>query len=122
MNDTSTSPVLGSDYLEYERWKPTRLDHSKPPIRLVCVLHVSRLIRCEMRHETMTTNYTCLSYRWGDDDASHLILINGKTALVRRNLFDFLETQRRVSTATKIWLWIDALVSLMNVGRVDQAL
>lgn len=121
MNDTSTSPALGSDHLEYERWKPTRLDHSKPSIRLVCVLQVSGLVRCEMRHETMTTNYTCLSYRWGDDDASHLILINGKTALVRRNLFDFLETQRRVSTATKTWLWIDALVSPMNVGRVDQA-
>ncbi|OAG06323.1 uncharacterized protein CC84DRAFT_1090801, partial [Paraphaeosphaeria sporulosa] len=58
------------------------------------------------------TKYTCLSYRWGDDEATHTVLINGKIRCVRQNLFDFLDMWkhgRRRRRKLKRWFWIDAL-------------
>jgi hypothetical protein len=60
-------------------------------------------------HSATSTRYTCLSYRWGDDKATHRILLNRKTIYIRKNLWDFLDTWRRREHEAKRWFWIDAL-------------
>jgi hypothetical protein len=55
------------------------------------------------------TRYTCLSYRWGDDEATHRILLNRKTKYIRKNLWDFLDIWRQRTQIENRWFWIDAL-------------
>lgn len=64
------------------------------------------------------TPYTCLSYRWGDDDATHEILINSRMYRVRQNLFDFLEIWGRKEQSRNTWFWVDALcIDQSNVAE-----
>jgi hypothetical protein len=65
-------------------------------------------------HATIETEYVCLSYRWGDDDAntSKSILLDGKLFVVRQNLHDFLDlasSEHEWSEVTQRRYWIDAL-------------
>jgi hypothetical protein len=51
--------------------------------------------------------YRCLSYTWGQPCDGREILLNGCTFRVRDNLFEFLDTARRLFPTTP--LWIDAI-------------
>ena len=93
------------------------LDHSRSSIRLIRIepgLSARGLVRCKISHQTIETKYTCLSYRWGDDDrsTSRTILLNEESFIVRQNLYDFLHlacTEPRWSDVTQRNYWIDAL-------------
>ncbi|KAH7078935.1 heterokaryon incompatibility protein-domain-containing protein [Paraphoma chrysanthemicola] len=52
-----------------------------------------------MRHDTVDSTYTCLSYVWGADTTENLrtILVNGREFFVRPNLWDFLDIASRRS-------------------------
>jgi hypothetical protein len=54
-----------------------------------------------------TTQYTALSYTWGDTPADHIIDLNGTTFPVRKNLWTFLNRARKDNFEG--YLWIDAL-------------
>jgi hypothetical protein len=78
-------------------------------IRLVRIdpqLSSTGLIQCQMRHSTIDSEYTCLSYVWGQPDIGYEIVINEQLYTVRRNLLDFLRAARKKDLG---WLWIDAL-------------
>jgi hypothetical protein len=65
-------------------------------------------------HATIETEYVCLSYRWGGDDAdtSKSILLDGNLFTVRQNLHDFLHlasSEHEWSEVTQRRYWIDAL-------------
>ena len=93
------------------------LDHTQPSIRLVEIrpgLSAKGLIRCRISHASIESRYTCLSYRWGDENpsTSRIILLNGELFTVRQNLYDFLFlacTKDEWSKATQRKYWIDAL-------------
>lgn len=100
------------------------LDHRKPSIRLLEVLpdrSPDGLIQCTMFHASTSAEYTCLSYMWSPPDlppTEHVILVNGMEMLVRRNLFDFLDSVGTLPTLEKVpasqpdfpmVFWIDAL-------------
>jgi hypothetical protein len=51
--------------------------------------------------------YRCLSYTWGQPCKGREILVNGCNFRVRDNLFEFLDTARRLFPTTS--LWIDAI-------------
>ncbi|KAF1972030.1 hypothetical protein BU23DRAFT_169852 [Bimuria novae-zelandiae CBS 107.79] len=93
--------------MELFRHEP--LNHDEPSIRLLRVSQAPGPLRCTMRHATIPTTYTCLSYRWGKDKASHRIFVNNKAMLVRDNLFDFLEAWRQQDRAAETGLWVDAM-------------
>lgn len=57
--------------------------------------------------EAIENGYDALSYMWGDDSLLHSIYINDQLFHVRQNLFDFLQTARRLDWSNA--LWIDAL-------------
>jgi len=85
------------------------LDLSQRSIRLVQIaphLSPSGLIQCELRHSSIESEYTCLSYVWGPPDKGHDVMINGTLVTVRLNLFRFLQAARPNRLQ---WLWIDAL-------------
>lgn len=95
------------------------LDHTQPSIRLIEIkpgLSAEGLVRCEMSQTTIEAEYTCLSYRWGDDDpsTSKTILLKGMSFTVRQNLHDFLYltcTEHEMSPVVEAngKYWIDAL-------------
>ncbi|KAF2870691.1 heterokaryon incompatibility protein-domain-containing protein, partial [Massariosphaeria phaeospora] len=95
-------------------FKHQPLDHEKPSFRLIKFLpDVSQLngpVRCEIYHDTVDSDYTCLSYVWGPplpDDKMAQIYINNKPFLIRPNLWEFLKVARRKFAHRPIW--IDAL-------------
>ena len=85
------------------------LDQTTKSIRLLRILLGRRKapIRCEFEHSSVESDYVCLSYMWGSDNPSNVILFNGPRLRVRQNLFDFLAIARRLDI--KDWLWIDAI-------------
>jgi hypothetical protein len=108
-------------------FKHEPLDHERQSIRLLRVLTNDGspgTLQCTIRHTTINTEYTCLSYRWGNDVPANRILINGTEIFVRKNLFEFLqiatkhEWQKQLRhlcdrqeqrTSDERWYWIDAL-------------
>lgn len=68
-------------------------------------------IECHMVHATTGRDYTCLSYMWGYPTPLHEVRMNGKTMLIRKNLFQFLAHVSSVpwTEPTRQYLWIDAL-------------
>jgi hypothetical protein len=85
------------------------LDHSRHSIRLLRVLpELSKkgYVQCEVRHSTIDSEYTCLSYVWGDP-SHNWIEINGQPHSVRDNLLSFLQSAQRKPPSQ--WLWIDAI-------------
>ncbi|KAF2439540.1 heterokaryon incompatibility, partial [Karstenula rhodostoma CBS 690.94] len=61
--------------------------------------------------------YKCLSYRWGSDERSHSILLNGRSLGVSQTLWDFLDTYRKRSD-NDTYLWIDQIC--INQGDVRE--
>jgi hypothetical protein len=96
------------------------LNHTIKSLRLVHLnpeLSSDGHIQCTISHTTTMADYVCLSYRWGEEDVSqqNQILIDGKSFLVRQNLFDFL-SYMRVNAPQEdaifnltMGYWIDAL-------------
>ena len=65
------------------------------------------VIVCDLRHAPLGEDHVCLSYMWGLDAPRHSVYINGGILKVRDNLFQFLQTAKRLKIYD--WLWIDAL-------------
>ncbi|KAJ9608739.1 hypothetical protein H2200_006510 [Cladophialophora chaetospira] len=71
------------------------------------------IIRCQLRHIYVNPfdgnheRYTCLSYTWGDEHDTELILLNGARLSVRRNLYNFLCQARQNGLQQP--LWVDAI-------------
>jgi hypothetical protein len=85
------------------------LDHSQHSIRLVRILpELSRRghVQCDVRHSTIDSEYTCLSYVWGEP-SFNWIEITGQRLSVRDNLLSFLQSAQRKSLSQ--WFWIDAI-------------
>lgn len=67
-------------------------------------------IRLDLRHASVNddkTQYTALSYVWGDQSDSRKIFINGYLARIGCNLHDALCHLRQMGVSS--WLWIDAI-------------
>jgi hypothetical protein len=97
-----------------EVFKHALLDHTKPSIRLICVLRATppaSKIRCEISHGTTSDTYNCLSYRWGDQcQPRQSIKLNDMAFSVHQNLYDFLDRMAtKITTDKTDPYWIDAL-------------
>jgi hypothetical protein len=46
---------------------------------------------------------------WGAEEATQVILINGQSFLVRRNLWEFLVRIQRADVKYRVPIWIDAI-------------
>jgi hypothetical protein len=100
-------PKIRPDLFEHEA-----LDLESPSLRLIQIcpaLYSGGPIRCRIRVASTDTEYTCLSYVWGEERTGKRIYINNKRFKVRQNLLDFLQSARQVPELTSRWLWIDAL-------------
>ncbi|KAI8942054.1 hypothetical protein NX059_000156 [Plenodomus lindquistii] len=96
--------------MAHSHYKP--LDRTQRSIRLLTILpqlSATGLIQCDLRHDTINTTYTCLSYVWGSEDDKKVILINGREFDIRRNLWDFLQVARLKYADQARNFWIDAL-------------
>ena len=61
----------------------------------------------DLRDISGYSGYSALSYRWGDDEPIHPVILNGRIIYVRRHLWDFLMQARDNGWYNR--LWIDAL-------------
>lgn len=109
MDPTSISP--GSP-LPPEHYVYRPLDTKVDAIRLVTIKAATNHddpIVCSVAHVTFSQRpkFEALSYRWGTGDADVTISIDGRTFLVRRNVYDALLFFRRFSRGLPIW--IDAI-------------
>jgi len=89
------------------------LNHRRPSIRLIKIRpelsEPEGAISCEIRHATIDSTYTCLSYVWGGEDRGCWITLNNEYFWIRENLWQFLWEARRKPHILDEWLWIDAL-------------
>lgn len=95
------------------------LDLTTNSIRLIRIrpeLSSDGLIQCDMRLGNTEDTYTCLSYVWGEEPASHSIRIVNNLKTIRPNLYDFLKQARRLHHSK--WLWIDTLC--IDQSNIDE--
>jgi hypothetical protein len=96
-------------------------------IRLVTIntSNSTVLIPCRLENFPLDSAppYTALSYTWGDETVTRKISVNGKDFSVRENLWQFINSRRRVGTSKDsrnpislvnarkklAYMWIDAL-------------
>jgi hypothetical protein len=112
-------PPLPDPYADEEQGEisPKLFEHEalnlgSPSIRLIQICPARDTedpIRCRIRLASTDTEYTCLSYVWGEECIDKWIYINDERATVRQNLSSFLLSARQVPELTSQWLWIDAL-------------
>ena len=78
-------------------------------IRLLKVLSddLDGRLQIHLYESELPAEYQCLSYMWGEPDAGHEILVNGRTYTVRSNLHSFLSVA--ASWFPDQALWIDAV-------------
>jgi hypothetical protein len=86
-----------------------RLDLHKQVFRLMKVRprQPDGLIKVEMWHSDMLTEYRCLSYMWGKQIESHSIVLNDRVFQVRKNLYKFLDFASQHYADEPVW--IDAI-------------
>jgi hypothetical protein len=95
------------------------LDHTNHSLRLIRILpelSPEGYLRCEIWHTTITSQYQCLSYRWGALTDLKTVLIRDKDATqpteqpcqVGQNLHAFLHAAR-ANPGLADTFWIDAL-------------
>jgi hypothetical protein len=107
LDSDSSSQAQASGLFQHEP-----LDLNSPSIRLIQIHPADDpdgRIRCTLRLTSTDTEYTCLSYVWGDEHTGDWIYLNNMRFLVRQNLLDFLQSARRMPELTSQWLWVDAL-------------
>jgi hypothetical protein len=75
-------------------------------VRISSRLSCKGLVQCEMLQTDIESDYTCLSYVWGQLNGGNEIIINEQRHIVRNNLFQFLRSARKKKLG---WLWIDTL-------------
>jgi hypothetical protein len=95
-----------------EKFQHNPLDLESPSIRLIRILPDSQDrhgIQCDIRLASVASEYTCLSYVWGDPSPGEYILLNERRFYVRRNLHNFLKSARSTPYLLGKWIWIDAL-------------
>ena len=94
-------PLIGHDF-EHEP-----LDLTRQSIRVFQILPGTGTVRCLMKHVEMDSERTAVSYVWGDEEPSQVILINERPFYVRDNLHNFLIQMRNDEFLKP--LWVDAL-------------
>jgi hypothetical protein len=96
----------------YSTFQHEPLDHTRRSIRLLRILPElaeTGLIQCDLWHATLDTKYRCLSYMWASENDQHVILINGRSFPVLKNLWDFMGVARTRYTTLPNAFWIDAV-------------
>lgn len=86
-----------------------QLDLSTRQIRLLQVSEgvPNNPIHCDLLYTSLSeAQFVVLSYRWGSEDATHEISLNGQPFFIRPNLWEFLNVIRKQNG---MLLWIDAL-------------
>lgn len=80
------------DELYITSFQHAPLDLKTCSIRLICVLPKQEdgKVRCQIRHASFDSDFTCVSYVWGSADETREILVNDKPFHVMRNIFDTL--------------------------------
>ena len=83
-------------------------------IRLLTLLpdRTKSRIRCKLTEVSFPAqeSYTALSYEWGPEKRGHVILVNGRSLLIRKNLKAFLTRLRsELSGGQTLTLWVDAI-------------
>lgn len=102
-----------------ETFRHRPLDPTEQSIRLIRIrpkLSVDGLLVCDVRHARISSRYQCLSYRWGCQEQSRIVLMRNiapETSSpmplhISQNLYDFLAIARQKRWLCK-WFWIDAL-------------
>lgn len=89
------------------------LDLTKQQIRLITLQPATNPtdpITCEIKTFDTETGprYVALSYTWGPVNPQQIILINGRSLSIRKNLHDFLERYRNDRNNVH-YLWIDQM-------------
>jgi hypothetical protein len=119
-NVTSTEVQSGPE-IQFDEFEHSPLDLDSPSIRLIRILPPCQgqyQLECEIRLASLASEYTCLSYVWGDPSPGGYILLNKRKFYVRQNLADFLRSARRPPDLVDKWLWIDALcIDQKNLGE-----
>lgn len=89
------------------------LDLNADSIRLIKLLpgrSTEGYLQLELWHSALPTEFSCVSYQWGDHASRHQILLNDRAFIVGENLHAFLQ---EVHTWTQDGfdqpLWIDAI-------------
>jgi hypothetical protein len=90
-------------------FKHRPIDTTSRTIRLIKVQQGPRWPRCKLYHASLSSSYDCLSYRWGNDEPTKKILINGGMFLVRENLYQFLQVCQWAPRLRERPIWIDAI-------------
>ena len=85
------------------------LNRTQQSIRLVSIspdLSPDGYIQCRIRQTTINDRYQCLSYVWGPQNPSHIVLLgdpgNERPFKVGQNLFEFLKIAQRLCRANAI--------------------
>lgn len=104
----SAESELGRDS---RRFTYSPLDRTRNNIRLITLLSSSSIERqysLETFCVTDCPSFIALSYVWGDEQASHQIVVNGKLFKIRTNLWDALEALTKLGHQSR-HVWIDAI-------------
>ncbi|KAF4619024.1 hypothetical protein G7Y89_g14822 [Cudoniella acicularis] len=111
---SSPAPRLGDTNFRYKDISPTGNE-----IRLLRILpETTSTIKCELLHTSLDdpSNYTAISYAWGDTDDTRTILLDGREFPVTLSLM--LALQRLRSRSQPIVVWTDAIC--INQGNINE--
>lgn len=105
--DSTSKPQKAYEYAALDTF-----DFSNPQIRLCRLLpgNFDELISCELDNIHLSRawrQYTTLSYTWGAATENQQISVDGKTFIVRRNLFEALRAIRNPDR--NLCLWVDSI-------------
>lgn len=100
------------DFSSVPQFKHEPLTEPTANIRLLTVLPPTHdnpsTIGCTLEEGDLNSSYVCLSYMWGPNTNSRLILLDGQSLLIRDNLYAFL-VQAQKSWNRTLPIWIDAI-------------
>jgi hypothetical protein len=112
-SNTISHPPSHENYPSYG-YQP--LNYQNDSIRVLELLPgpPNATIQCRMHHTTIQEiEYSCLSYTWQPTAPEHAIIVDGRTATVGDNLWQFLRAFQRYQagqkTRTHERIWIDAI-------------
>jgi hypothetical protein len=100
------------------RYKPLTPADASIRVLEICTAPDDPQLRCTMRHIPLKSSYMCLSYTWGNDKATHPVLINDQVFFVRDSLWAFLVQARKTKKFQSVPIWIDAVT--INQEDIDE--